>query len=353
MSGLDGVERVHVYYPRGDRTGGPEALHQLVHAIRACDVDASLVPMRGTAERPRVAQYEHYDAPEVPAVSDDPGVAVVFPEVYLEPVRALQRARPVCWWLSVDGSALWSARTERDNRRRLGRRTDPVLALRLVKQRAVRAFWLPRLRDPRVLHLAQSEYARLFLTERMDLAAHRVSDYLPELPESPPRAAADDADDAARPNVAYNPAKGSALVDAVRGVLGDRVGWTPIRGLDAAGVRAALEQAHVYLDLGHQPGKDRLPREAALAGAVTLVARVGAGANDVDVPVPAEHKISYSPDVARVAADTVLRVLGDLERSREMQAPYRDSIRDEKRRFHHEVRTVFAGPPVTSAAPGS
>ena len=30
------------------------------------------------------------------------------------------------------------------------------------------------------------------------------------------------------------------------------------------------------VDLGHHPGKDRLPREAALAGCVTVVGRAGA-----------------------------------------------------------------------------
>jgi hypothetical protein len=288
-----------------------------------------------------VAEYEHYDAPEADAADDARDVAVVFPEVYLAPIRDLRHARPVCWWLSVDKSALWSAPTELENRRRLGQPSDTVLRLRLLKQAVVRRRWAGRMADPRVLHLAQSEYARMFLLEHSGLDALLVSDYLPhaaddeELPLTPA---------GNPPVVAYQPAKGGHLVDQVRALLRDSVSWIPIQGMDHAGVRRALEKSSAFLDLGHQPGKDRLPREAALAGAVTLVARVGAGANDVDIPLPAAHKIPYSGDMARVAADVLLAVLADVEGSYTQQAGYRASVRDERRRFHDEVRTAFPAP---------
>lgn len=339
---MTGLEQVFVYYPRGDRTGGPEALHQLVDALRTVGFDAYLVPTADTAHLPRVEQYERYDAPEAPAVRDVPGAAVVFPEVFLSPITDLVHARPVCWWLSIDKSALFSAPTERDNRRLLGDPSDTRLRLRCLKQAVVRRRWLPRMADPRVSHVAQSEYARRFLVERHGFEARLVSDYLPHVEAdaadvAPPRVPA-----GSRPTVSYQPAKGGPLAAAVRAHVGeDRVRWVPIQGMDAGGVRQALQESSVFLDLGHQPGKDRLPREAALAGAVSVVANVGAGSNDVDMPLPDAHKIAYTPAVVRDAADAVLAVLTDVDGAYAQQARYRAGIRDERRRFHDEVRTAF------------
>ena len=56
--------RISVYYPRGVRTGGPEALHQLVHTLVEQGHDAVLTPMPGTESTPRCAAYRSYSAPE-------------------------------------------------------------------------------------------------------------------------------------------------------------------------------------------------------------------------------------------------------------------------------------------------
>ena len=67
-------------------------------------------------------------------------------------------------------------------------------------------------------------------------------------------------------------------------------------GMTRSEVVSTLQGCGIYLDLGHHPGKDRMPREAALSGALTVVARRGSGAFFADVPVPWEHKITPGRD---------------------------------------------------------
>ena len=129
----------------------------------------------------------------------------------------------------------------------------------------------------RASHCAQSEYARRYLAEHEGLSASLLSDYVhldprfvhPEQGGGPERG---------EPlSVAYNPAKGERYLRRLRELAPD-LRYRPITGLDRDGVGRLLSTSHVYVDLGHHPGKDRIPREAALAGCVVIAGRRGSAA---------------------------------------------------------------------------
>lgn len=53
-----------------------------------------------------------------------------------------------------------------------------------------------------------------------------------------------------------------------------------------------LDESMVYIDFGNHPGKDRIPREAALRNCIVMTNKSGSAANDIDIPIPAEYKFS-------------------------------------------------------------
>src|SRR4029453_4725198 len=101
--------KIFVLYHRGLRTGGPEALHQLVDMLRELGQDAYLVPHPATAHNDRVEQYTVYNAPEAPEIVDAPGNVVVYPETYVYEMSKIKLARRMCWWLSIDNSLTFMA----------------------------------------------------------------------------------------------------------------------------------------------------------------------------------------------------------------------------------------------------
>ncbi len=320
--------RISVYYPRGVRTGGPEALHQLVDALRRKGQDAFLVPMPGTAETPRVPEYAAYHAPEQSEASDRPGDAIVCPEVWIEPVLDRGPAERFLWWLSIDNAQALRGKP-------LATRTVPSPGFEEEDPLRGVASQLDGIQ-----HLAQSEYARIFLRERLGLEARRLSDYTTAAPALP-------ADLGCRgPLVCYNVAKGGALVRETRGHVHGRTAWQPIVGMSRAQVHWVMSRSDIYLDLGHQPGKDRMPREAAALGAISLVMNQGAGANSRDYPIPDDHRIDPGGDVPRNAAAVVEHILGDIDLHYQRQAKFRDTIVRERETFDREVEDVFvAGSP--------
>lgn len=328
--------KIFVLYYRGLRTGGPEAQHQLVSTLRELGQDAYLVAHPLTRGNPRVEQFEVYDAPEAPDVEDLPGNIVVSPETYIEDLFPYQHAQKMLWWLSVDNALTFMGE-------RLWQRTDGGLAvkaretcvplLRMLKNRNT-PFQMRRRTD--IVHLVQSSYAWAFIATRLNTVPSLLSDFTPTAEFGP-------ADDSLRNAnlVTYNPVKGAATIAAVKKVCDPSIEWLPIQGMSRAEVVKTLQSCGAYLDLGHHPGKDRMPREAALSGALSLVVRRGSGAYYADVPLPWEHKIMPGQNEVAETAAALPRLLGNLPIEVRKQDPYRKAIYGEQERFRKEVADIF------------
>lgn len=333
---MHGYKTVYILYPRGMRTGGPEALHQLAATLRRIGIDAYLVPHHETRNLSRVAEYGKYGVPETDTVHDEPGNAVVVPEVYYRELKRYNQVDRFCWWLSIDNSNLFSS----DRRLALIPPTGAKKRVERIKHRAIAALrTVPRhaLAGQNVQHLVQSAYAWAFLYLRLNVVPSMLSDYttiptgVPE-PQLPSESV---------PKIAFNASKGGDLVQRVIDDGRVRAQWIPIVGMSQDAVTSTLRESTVYLDLGNQPGKDRLPREAAVNGAITVVARRGAGAFYLDAPLPLEHKITINREYVESTVEALTDILHDIPEHFRRQSLYRSVIVGEKQRFLAETKWIF------------
>jgi hypothetical protein len=291
-------------------TGGPELLHQLVDVLNTRQPDSASIVYHPGGETPE--PYRRYLVR--PAVKDEiqPGDTIVLPEIFSGLVGDFPGARVLFWWLSVDNFHAWSG--------------DSHMAL---------------LRQHVSAHLYQSEYARAFLERKGLCPALRLSDRLAgpyiDAIGCPPT-------DQRGNLVAYNPAKGG---DRARRVLAElanttRVWVIEIADMSPGRVRAVLASAKVYIDFGHHPGKDRLPREAAAMGCCVVTNRRGSAANDIDVPIPQQFKIDdHEPGWEHRAVTTVRNLLADFDRQRGLFDDYRAAILAEHDQFEMDAAAVF------------
>lgn len=328
-------EEVYILYPRGVRTGGPEALHQLGATLRQLGTPSFLVPFANTISRPRVPEYEHYGVPEAKKVIDLASNAVVSPEVRYFELTKYRRAERFCWWLSIDNSNLFRSARRLTLPSSRGFEDNVRLAVHrgiVPWESAMRALAF-RLR---IQHLTQSAFAWSFLYSRSGVLPSMLSDYttLPAVHDHhqkfrDPR------------QVAFNMARGGHLVQQVIRSEAVDAHWVPIRNMTRVDVIRTLRSSAVYLDLGHQPGKDRLPREAAASGAVTVVARAGAGAFGLDFPLPYDHKIIVDRSITESTSIALNAILADLGHQWDRQATFRHAIDLEHKIFMREVQRVF------------
>ena len=104
-----------------------------------------------------------------------------------------------------------------------------------------------------------------------------------------------------------------------------------------------LQRAKVYIDFGNHPGKDRIPREAAILGCCVITGKRGSAAFYEDVPISDEYKFDDKDEnIYRI----IHRVRDCLENYAERDKDfehYRRVIRDEPSKFIADLRKIFVG----------
>ena len=277
-----------VVCPGNAVTGGPEAMHQLVSTANRIERNSAAIlywPFNQQHSTPE--PYVRYVVPKIrrDQVPDD--AVVVLPEIWPDMAHTF-RNRCALWWLSVDN---FGTHGQRD---------------------------LSRIS----MHLCQSEYAwrhTFGMGHRMML-----TDWVHVEQVDAPR----------QRRIVINPAKDAGLLRPWLDSTDRHV--VQMRGLDQAGVSRLLWSSQVYVDFGHHPGRDRPPREAALAGCTVFSTTHGAAAFWADMPLPDWYKFSTVAELEHKLEQLETR---DPDSD---QAIYRAWVACNKSEFENEVKALLS-----------
>ena len=365
----------YVASPLGDRTAGPEALTQLVDAIRRRGVNAYLIPMYNFRGRRNDPEYDLYDfevAERIPKTDDS-----YFVMTEVSPIESFRELRTVpperTWiaWLSINFSPDPRARHFRPSEQCCptfppevyaeaalgpGLPYQPVPAdldlpievspgpFRTMREAASRVGGIRRLRATAIedisIHYArhiyktrqnfitQSFYGQGFLKQTFGRDSHLITDPIRLIDiDKPPR----------EPNlVAFNGTKGQWLIPHLRERMPD-VEFLAIQGMSYREVCAALSRSSLYIEIGLLHGRDRLPREAANLGTPVIFLARGSAYCWADAPVPVDYRIPYREDWADLMVPKIREVLADPSYAQERQEPYRAWVAGERDRYEAAV----------------
>jgi hypothetical protein len=320
---------VLVICPADAMTAGPEALHQLVAELNDQGQPAAIVYHPFDREAATPEPYRKYNVP-VARYADAAGTLIVFPEIFPTLALRVRHARAAIWWMSVNNYTCVRYESVLRDKIRYARN--------LLKGRRP---WRGMAALRGLTHLAQSRYAELFLSEH-GIAGAPLSDPIPVYLEPDYLAALAQRLPTPRQDVIlYNPTKGAKVTAQLRAAFPQWV-FRPLRGLDRAALADAFLGAKLYVDFGHHPGKDRLPREAAIHGCCVITGRYGSAANPVDVPIADRYKLDVR-DVGFVDrfGEEVSRIFEDFETASEDFAAYRTAIAREPMNFREQVTALI------------
>ena len=309
-------------------TGGPEGVHQLAHQINQLGGNAKIVyygPVSRMEVKGNVISCrsensllpEHYVKYKPKVLKETvltENTLIVYPEVLTAaaalPAYGFQRA---IWWQSVD-NAFGHNRQLNDE--------DYVKKL---------------FNDPTLFHLYQSEYALFYLRQNNALNYFSMPDYTNTefivnnpLENRPLR-------------ICYPAPRGEnlAYLCQIRAGRRNEPERIPIKNMTKERVRDELYQARLYIDFGHHPGKDRGPREAALAGCVVMVNAVGAGGCFGDHPLNAKYKFTEEDIISGSLIKIIDDILENPQPHFDAQYAYRQAILLEREKFDTAVSSFF------------
>lgn len=307
--------RVFCVCPAYLATGGTELLHQFCYELSLQNVENYMIYVNANSlETPTPTSFLKYNVKYVDTFVDAEDSVLILPEIYVHLVDICKKGMVSVWWLSVENYFKIYGEKIRDD-----------IDFMKISERK------------NVFHFYQSEYAKRFLQEKMNVhQSFLLGDYInSEIIELAKNRKCH------RENWGvYNPKKGFENLKPIIDACGNWIKWIPIEGMTPREVGELLCRSKIYIDFGSHPGKDRIPREAAICGCCILTNRRGSAAFAEDVPIPEQFKIEDMENVPAIV-ELIRNIIDFFDDTTDEYSEYRIKILNEKKEFEGNVRKAI------------
>lgn len=315
------MNKVVILCPANSVTGGPELLHQFAYELSNNNIEASILYYPyGDYEVPSEYSKYNVDVCDFDAVKDIDCV-LVFPEVATNLAYDFQSKNKYIWWLSVD-----------NHFKAYPRSTFGKFKFKIKSILNKKSVPIPMSKMKDYKHLSQSEYGLQFLDDNNVKHAFKLTDYLNEVHLNN-RVNIKEKENI----VAYNPKKGVVFTKALI-ESNPSINFVPIQDMTAIQVGELLNRSKVYIDFGEHPGKDRIPREAAMAKCVVITGMRGSASNSIDLPIDNKYKFEETESSIKEIGALINDVFVDFDSNVSEFKHYIGIIQSEKAAFIQQTK---------------
>lgn len=332
-----------VYCPAGIVTGGAELLHQLVDVLNRNGGNAYIV-YYGSSEHRIPNDYKKYNINLADSIDDSEENIVVIFEGYFKSLFNISKAQVLLWWLSVDNYYY----TQLNNLKLFDLfRFNKLLYIRQFIKRIFRrdllknrgnVFSLKMLRENSLVkcNAYQSEYAKDFLTKKGFKQLHPLKDYINSDYnfDLTTRSHREDM-------VLYNPKKGFRFTEKLIKRSPD-LNWVPIKNMNRLQVKELMEKSKIYIDFGYHPGKDRMPREAAMSGCCIITGKQGSAGYEGDISIDSSnYKFNQRNKDVEIILNKIRWIINHYDTEILNFETYRNNIAKEKLEFEKDAMALL------------
>lgn len=300
-------------------TGGPRDLHKLAYDLRALYKVKNVLMyyIAAKSENPIPAPYAHYNVDYAREIEDDEKNVLIIPEIYTHRFVHLRRITKVIYWLSVDNYYLSK---DYFARHPLMGRINKLI----FKLGSSHYLWFERELKDIPYHLAQGYYVYDHLRKK------GVKNVFYLINHIEPKALEQAVDISMKKDiVAYTPRRGYAFTKKIIDASPD-MAFVPIINMSYEQMVAVLKEAKVFLDFGHHPGKDQMPRESAILGCCVITGRRGAAKFFEDIAIPEDCKFTErSSDIPKIR-EKIQSFLRNYKNETKRFDAYREKTRGER-----------------------
>jgi hypothetical protein len=270
--------------------------------------------------------YKKYDLCFVNEIDDNDQNILIVPETQTILLKNYVKSKIFIWWLSVDNYFLYLPGLKGRINRLLLNRFNSTNYL----------FFNSKLYNID-FHLAQSEYAVNFLNNKGINNVGLLSDYLHESYLKV------NTDLGLKQNiVAYNPKKGISFTKKLIKKYCN-INFVPIKNMTREDVVDLLQKAKVYIDFGFHPGKDRIPREAAILGCCVITNKQGSANFFKDIPINEEFKFENEIYNLLPIKDKIEDIFNNYIDNLAKFENYRIEIINQELEFNKQFKDIFLG----------
>lgn len=330
--------KIYVVTKYNYTTGGVELTHQLVDYLRRKGAEAYIVYMKDnevSTDQTVTDAYKCYDIKTTNQIEDDINNLLVLPEIFYDLIYEYSRINIGCWWMSVDNH--YSHASLKD---RLMFKPSFTKCYKLItryvkypERRYKNSIKDIKKQQDRIYHFYQSCYAQMHLYSKGFDKIIPLTDYIHT-------SFAECSKSTKKDIVLYNPSKGYKFTNKIIKLLPE-IQFVPLRNLNREQLSSLLSEAKLYIDFGHFPGKDRLPREAVISGCCILTGTEGASFYYEDLPIDNKYKIKKKLSNLPVIAEKIKHILQHYDECARDFDYYKSQVLREKEIFLRQVDSFF------------
>jgi len=342
--------KVYIVAPAGVATGGPELLHQLCfHLRKNLGIESYMYYYPIYKLNPVHENYIKYKNPYVKKIVDDRRNIIITPEIFssIMIMNKYRNIRKVIWWLSVDNFYLSMILEHKLNYfiEKTVNYLSKIFFDKVIydieelmyKKFGKMNFSVIKILENIPYHFVQSHYAYVFLKNSnfQNVKIYFLSDYL-NIDFLKTKT-----DISKKENiVAYNPKKGYYFTQNIKIAASD-IDFIPLENMKRDEVIETLQKAKLYIDFGKHPGKDRIPREAAILGCCVITGKRGSAAYFEDVPIPDEYKFEDKEENIPRIIEKIKDCFENFEERHKDFDYYRQVIKKEPQKFIEDMKKIF------------
>ena len=326
------ANKIFILCPANNKTGGTELLHQLANELNCIGKDAYIVYYyegKTLKNNPTPEEFKKYNIKvcKMNEINDSVDNLLILPEVCIGKHRKFKKIQKAIWWLSVDNYLVMEGKWNR---------LKKYGVLSFFKHVFLNDFFGEKDIKNIENHLYQSYFAADFLLRKgiKKENMYYLSDYINDIYiKEFDRKIKEDI-------VIFNPKKGYQytlkLINNNKSLK-----WIPIQNMTNDEVQLLMLKAKVYIDFGNHPGKDRIPREAAMSGCCIFTNKRGSAAFSKDVPILEKYKYEDIDANIPIILKEIEKCIKNYSKCIDDFKGYRDFIGKEKEKFKEDVLEIF------------
>lgn len=351
---LKKFKKIYIMVPANVSTGGPEALHQLGFVLKnVLKKDIKIFYIPTDIQYPVHKNYKKYSLEFTDKIEDNSDNVLIVPEYYnfLKKTLNFKNIKKVIWWLSIDNYIGSRFRFENSKILRSIYKlpfnsinffniiTNFTFGILTLEEYLKFLYNFKNLSQQKEIkqasfHFTQSYYAKNFLMNKLEFIEH-LSDFIREdLLDNKNNLMTQ------KENIiCYNPQKSNLFMNLI--IKKNDFKFIPLINLNNDQIINILSRSKIYMDIGSHPGKDRLPREAALLGNCVITNLKGSALNNKDISIPSEFKFRENYFNLKKIGEKIQLIFDDYENEFIKFHSYIEHISNEKDKFIEEVKKVF------------
>jgi len=345
--------KVFVMAPSNTFTGGPELLHQVAADIKKTfKVYVRMFYLPILDKNPIHSNFKKYKLEYSSFIDDDEKNILIIPEHYqfLEHSLNYKKIKKILWWLSVDNYFGYKFRYNYSKFLRSIIKI-PFNVFRILNKVTYNNFGIFTYHDYLKflysfcnlqkfeelkqidLHLAQSKYAfnylKVYFQNLKFLSDYQRDEILKNSKKLKKT----------KKNLICYSSKSNEFIESIKSYYNFKM--IKLSGFNSKQIINIYNKTKVYLDFGYHPGKDRMPREAALFNNCIITNKKGSAKNKLDIPINDRYKFEEKKINLEKISKTILKIFKNYQNELKYFKKYKRTILNEKKNFHKDLRKIF------------